>query len=280
MKKLIFKIQVIALTILLFAACKKDETKIFFLGGNAPVLGANKTSVVLTPATQNNEAITFNWTNPDYRFSTGISSHDVRYVIEMDVDPAFTSTKKKAFDSDLAKRLSKTFTVGELNNFLGNTMNLPLDQDVKIYARIVSYVADQQNQVRTGVLYSNAVSFNTKPYSPPPAVEPPTTNNLVLVGGASPGGWDNNANNTQVFTRVSNTLYELTIQLTGGGSVLFLPVPGSWDVKYGYDGANNTNTPSGDKLKKNGGDIIVPAASGNYKITVNFQNGTFTITPA
>ena len=280
MKTLILKMQVFALIVFLFSACKKDENKVFFLGGKSPVVGANKSNVVLTPATQNDEAITFKWTNPDYQFSTGISSHDVRYEIEMDVSATFNTASKRAFNSDMVRRLSKTFTVGELNNFLGNTMQVPLDQNVRIYARIVSYIADQQNQVRTGVLYSNTVFFDTKPYSPPPAVEPPSSNRLVAVGSATPGGWDNNASNTQVFTRVSNTLYEITIQLTGGGSILFLPVAGSWDDKYGWDGANNANNPVGDKLKRGGGDIKVPATSGNYKIVVNFQSGVFTITPA
>jgi hypothetical protein len=129
-------------------------------------------------------------------------------------------------------------------------------------------------------LYSNAVSFDTKPYSPPPAVQPPLTNKLYLVGGATPNSWTNDLNNPQVFTRVSNTLYEITIMLTGGGSLLFIPDPPSWDNKYGFDGSNNTNNVNGDKLRKGGGDIKVPDATRMYKITVNFQNGTFTITPA
>jgi hypothetical protein len=294
MKNLLLKFPVFALAVLFLSACEKDEVKIFFLGGKSPVLGSNKTNVVLTPATESNEAITFNWTNPDYQFTTGISSHDVRYEIEMDINPSFNSSNKRVFNSDMVKRLSKTFTVGELNNFLGNTMSLPLDQNVKVYVRILSYIADQQNQVRTGVLYSNAVSFDTKPYSPPPAVQPPANNTLYLIGNATStargypstepdGGWTNSgAIPTAVtFQRVGTThVYELTVRLDGGKSCLFLPVWGSWDVKYGYAGSNNTNNPTGDLLRMGGGDVIVPAASGNYKITVNFQNGTFTITPA
>ncbi len=280
MKKLLIFIPAFFFLAALFSSCKKDENKVFFLGGDAPSLSADKTNVVLTPGKESEEAITFRWTNPNYRFSTGLSSHDVKYEIEMDNTPNFNSTFKRAFNADLATRLSKTFGVGELNNFLGNVMQLPLEQNVKVYVRVVAFITDAQNGVKTGTTLSNTISFDTKPFAPPPAVIPPTSGRLVMVGSATPGGWDNNANNAQVFTRVSNTLYEITIQLTGGGSCLFLPVAGSWDDKYGWDGANNGNTPSGDRLRRGGGDIIVPAASGRYKVTVNFQTGFFSITPA
>ncbi|MCU0403088.1 MAG: SusE domain-containing protein [Chitinophagaceae bacterium] len=280
MKKLLTFLPAFILGAALFTSCQKDENKVFFLGGQAPSLSADKTVVVLTSGKESEEAITFRWTNPNFQFTTGVSSHDVKYEIEMDTTPNFNSKYKKAFNADLATRLSKTFTVGELNNFLGNVMQLPLEQNAKVFARVVAFITDAQNQVKTGTIFSNNVSFDTKPFAPPPAVEPPSSDRLVIVGSATPGGWDNNASNPQVFTRLSRTLYEITIQLNGGGSCLFLPVAGSWDDKYGWDGANNGNTPSGDRLRRGGGDIIVPAASGRYKITVNFQTGFFTITPA
>jgi hypothetical protein len=80
-----------------------------------------------------------------------------------------------------------------------------------------------------------------------------------------------------VFTKISKTVYEITINLNGGKSLLFLPVNGDWSDKYGWDGSNNLNNPDGDKLARGGGDIKVPAATGTYKITVNFQLGEFSI---
>jgi hypothetical protein len=55
-------------------------------------------------------------------------------------------------------------------------------------------------------------------------------------------------------------------------------VYGDWGNKYGFDGANNQNDVNGDNFKKEGGDIKAPAASGNYKIEVDFQRGKFTVT--
>jgi hypothetical protein len=38
------------------------------------------------------------------------------------------------------------------------------------------------------------------------------------------------------------------------------------------------NNPLGDDFKIGGGDLIAPAASGTYKIEVNFQTGKFKLT--
>jgi hypothetical protein len=191
------------------------------------------------------------------------------------VNNNFNSSRK--FVTTIARNLTTSFTVDRLNSILGNDMGLEFDKDVTVFARVVSSLRFEG--AVNGQLASNAITIRTRPFAPPPAVDLPTTGRLVMVGSASPGGWDNSAGNTQVFTKVSNTLYEITIQLNGGGSLLFLPVAGSWDDKYGWDGANNANNVNGDKLARGGGDIKVPAATGMYKVSVNFQNGRFTITP-
>jgi hypothetical protein len=275
MKNYLKALVLIAVSAIGFAGCKKDEQRNFYLGGKNPSITASKSAVVLTPATEPNEAITFNWTNPEYQFSTGLSSQDVQYTLEMDANAAFTSANK--YVTTISKELKKSFTVLELNSILGNTMMLEFGKEHTIYARIKSALKYESST--NAVLTSNSVSFKATPYAPPPAVEPPASGKLVLVGNGSPGGWDNNANNAQVFTKVSNTLYELTINLVANGSVLFLPVPGSWDVKYGWDGSNNANNVNGDKLSLGGGDIKVPATAGRYKISVNFQSGRFSFTP-
>jgi hypothetical protein len=84
---------------------------------------------------------------------------------------------------------------------------------------------------------------------------------------------------SQKFTQVSATVYELTIALTGGNSYLLLPVNGSWSDKYGGAGSgNNSNNVNGDDFKRGGSDLLAPAASGNYKISVDFVSGKFTLT--
>jgi hypothetical protein len=108
----------------LFAACDKDEHQIFYEGGTNPVL----TSTVTTPdlplsyANRDNEAIGLSWTNPNYKFTTGISSQDVNYQVEIDTAGAeFTSPSKQSVA--ISKDLSKSFIVSEFNGFLLNHYN-------------------------------------------------------------------------------------------------------------------------------------------------------------
>jgi hypothetical protein len=88
----------------------------------------------------------------------------------------------------------------------------------------------------------------------------------------------------QKFTQVTPTLYEITVNLNGGGSYLFVPRYGNWTAvppdpeKYGGTGANNTNNVNGDDFKPLGGDLLAPPATGTYKIVVDFQKGKFTVT--
>jgi hypothetical protein len=157
---------------------------------------------------------------------------------------------------------------------MGNTMRLQTARQYTFEVRVSSALGSAE----AAKLSSNIFKFTATPFSPPPKVVPPSTGKLFLVGDASPGGWNNPVPlPSQEFTKKSPTLYEITIALTGGKSLLFLPENGVW-VKYGYKGSNNNNNPNGDELAAEGGDIRTPAASGNYKIVVDFQLGLFTLT--
>jgi hypothetical protein len=50
---------------------KGKKTRIFMKGGTAPVLKASVAGpMILTDANKANEAIKFDWTNPNYKFTT------------------------------------------------------------------------------------------------------------------------------------------------------------------------------------------------------------------
>src|SRR5437762_8539189 len=228
MKK-IFGLLAFSLFFLGINSCKKAENKDFFEGGSAPSLSASTSAVTLEPGLEANTAIVLKWTNPEYMFTTGLSSQDVTYSLELDTLGAnFSSTKKVT--TVIAKDLSKSYTVGELNGILGNTMVLQLNprRNYTLQLRVIASIGSSVK------ITSNDISFTTKPFAPPPKVAPPASGKLYITGSATPGRWMGSPAPellSQKFTQVSSTLYVLSsIALTGGGSYLFVPLYGDWEI--------------------------------------------------
>ncbi|SDC85340.1 SusE domain-containing protein [Niabella drilacis] len=267
MKQIYFLMTVLVAFLTLFSACKKDEHQVVFEGGTAPVLSASSTSaIVLLSENKTNDAIRFNWTNPDYQFNTGISSQDVTYTLQ--VDTAGQGFKGRVSERAVTNDLATTLTVAELNKMVLDLGVAPETERV-VEFRIKSTISG------TAALYSNVVPVKTTPYAD---VKYPVPAKLFIVGNATPGGWNNPVPADQQFTLADATNFEITIPLTAGGSYLFIPVNGSWGAKYGADGDSGSNNPAGDNFKPEGGDMIAPSVSGTYKITVDFKTGKFTVT--
>lgn len=262
------------LTALCLWGCKKDETKLYFTGGTPPVLTSSAGADV-SYANADQVALTLNWTNPNYTFTTGVSSLDVSYNIEIDtVGSDFSNPAKKVITVN--KDLSFSFLASELNDIMLNQLSLQVSVPHTLEIRVVSSLVNN-----TAQLESNSVQFTATPYVIPPKIAPPASGTLYITGSATPANWMGGGDAevlSQKFTQVSPTQYEITIDLIGGGSYLFVPVYGDWNHKYGGVGANNTNNVNGDDFKPEGGDLLAPPASGTYKIVVDFQKGKFTVT--
>jgi hypothetical protein len=264
---------VLALALML-GSCEKQENKIFFEGGTEPVLTASKTALALSPTTESEEAIRFNWTNPNYLFTTGVSSQDVNYTLELDTLGGNFKSGAKSSQS-ISRDLTKSFTGLELNSLLGNTMLLQFGRRYTIEARVISSLAG--NAVP---LTSNKVSFTATPYAPPPKVPLPDAGTLWVTGDAFNSGWSNPLGTpfdvAQKFTKVSNTVYELVVQMKGGGAYKMIQEQGNWGTQYHM---LNGGTWEGGNLEKKDADPAFPGAptAGTYKITVNFQTGTFRV---
>ena len=258
-------------------SCKKEENKIYFEDGTPPALTSSPTgNIPLAFNNKDQQAVKLSWTNPDYRFTTGVSSQSVSYQVEIDTTGSnFTNPNRKILS--ISTDLSLTITQNDLNDYLLNQLQLSTTMTHNVEMRVRSTLAG--NAIP---LFSNVLKFTVKPYAIPPKVAPPASGKLFITGSASPGGWMGSPAaelSSQKFTQVSPTLYVLnSIALTGGGSYLFVPVYGDWGAKYGGVGANNTNNVNGDDFKPNGGDLLAPATSANYKIEVDFQRGKFTVT--
>ncbi len=274
MKKIIQPL-IIALSSLVFlASCSKEEDREIFFGGTAPVLGASVSGTIpLGFATENNPAVKFSWTNPEYDFASGINSQDVTYTLEIDVAGSnFASANKKAVS--ISKDLSVAYTQKEFNIILSDLklkLNVPAAVEVRVIASLGAAATN---------LISNVMRFNVTPFAPPPKVPIPTQGNLWVVGDAFASGWSNPLPTpfvtTQKFTQVSPTLYELVVAFKGGGNYKMLQDNGVWGTQYHMV----TGDATGGTFEKKDADpgFVGTSAAGNYKIVVDFQSGTFTVT--
>lgn len=278
MKRIINRFSFLLLAVVSLIACEKVENKISFKSGTEPVLTASTNAVRLEAGEEANMAIRLNWTNPNYQFTTGISSHDVKYKLEIDTLASFANPRR--FETVYLKDLSKTFTVGELNSIFGNTMQIPLDprRTYTFYARITSSLGIGTEAIP---YRSNTVSFTASHFPPPPKVPVPTAGTLWIVGSAVASGWSNPSPvwpapfaTSQRFTRRSTTLYELTIPMIPGGGYKLIQTEGDWGNQYSKLSGTALN---GEFERRDATQFDAPAQAGIYKLTFNFQLGTYTV---
>lgn len=275
--KNLFKSMLPVVAASLFAwGCEKDENMVMFDTGTNPVLSANTLAPQLVPGKEKEVAMTLNWTNPEYKFNTGISSQDVQYRLEFDTVGANFGNARKGIVV-VARDLSRSFTVEQMNALFSGAdgMRLPFDRDYNMEVRAISTIGTTALP-----LISNVLRFRVRPFSPPPVVVVPDAGTLWTVGDAFASGWNNNLPNgndvKQKFNRVSNTLYELVVDMPGGGAYKLIQQLGNWDTQYRMLAGG---TWEGGKFKKENSDPAFPGppTGGKYKITVNFQDGVYSV---
>jgi len=257
-------------------SCKKDEHKNYFDGGTAPILTANSTAIALSYANAANDAVTFSWTNPNYQFTTGISSQNVSYVLQIDTTGAnFTNPNRK--EVAISQDLSQTISVANFNDYLLNQLVLVPGKTHNLDIRIMSTLTNSSVP-----LYSNVLKFTVTPYAIPPKVVPPASGNLWIVGSSVASGWTNPLVSpydvSQKFTRVSETKYTIIVPLIGGSAngYKLLQINGDWNTQY--HALDGTVVSGGDfELKNSDPQFPSPAVSGTYKITIDFQRGKYTV---
>ena len=214
--------------------------------------------IVLQVSNASDNAVSFNWNASPYGNDT------INYALQIDVaGDNFTHPQVIKYGNALTSSISvidlntAAIAAGVLG---GSTKNVEF--------RIVSYLGTSYT---TPLGNSSVATISVTTFTP----IPPT---LYIVGDATAGGWNNPVPlPSQQFTRLDAVSYGIVVNLTAGGSYLFLPVNGDWSHKYG--GATATG---GALLADNavpGSNTPAPATSGTYQIVVNFQTGTYTVTP-
>ncbi len=279
MKKTILRLSTLILfTSFILGGCKKDETKLYFTGGTAPVLSATAASDTVSYLNADKTVLTLNWTNPNYTFTTGVSSIDVAYNIQIDtVGSNFTNPAKK--EITVSKDLTYSFKATDLNDIMQNQLNLAAGMAHNLEFRVISYLTNNSAQ-----LTSNSVQYIATPYVIPPKVPPSPSGELYITGSATDGGWMVGGGvgvpANQQFTKIDDLHYTITLHLNAGQEFLFIPVNGDWGNKYACK--NTVDHPQ----PKTGGDFGYnlsdnfpgPDADGTYKIDVDFQKGKYTVT--
>lgn len=269
MKK-IFNLCLMAM--LAFASCDKVDDLPFYDEGNASVLTASATSVAPLPADSNSNVLTLTWTYPNH----ATDSANIKYTIEID---SVTKNFSSPYTRIVMGRLSDTFTAKQLNNFLlskGYAFNSPVSMEVRM---ISSYANNNER------LVSNTIPVSMTPYKVPPKVPLPVTGKLFIVGSSTTnpvdGGWGNPVPTpVQELARLDETTWGGVFEMNGGGQYLLLPLNGNWDNKFAVQDNTIPGLDAGGDFGFNAPQNFPgPAASGWYKLIVDFQTGKFKLTP-
>jgi hypothetical protein len=112
----------------------------------------------------------------------------------------------------------------------------------------------------------------------PPLVEAPVANSLWITGTAVASGYINPLPTpydiTQKFAKITGSVYELTVNMPGGGKYKLIQTQGDWLTQY----HKVSGTWDAGVFEKKNADpeFDGPPSAGTYKITVDFMTGKYT----
>ncbi|WES98031.1 SusF/SusE family outer membrane protein [Chryseobacterium arthrosphaerae] len=250
-----FKILTVTAMGILFTACSKDEDQVILNETSQSKISADKTTVILDKNQLDKVAVNFNLVKSTFNIAI-VSTQQ----IELDIK-GNNFKKSKLID---VVNPTYSLTNKEFNTLmlaLNGVVNVPNQIDVRLKTTIGS-----------ASFYSNVVTLAVTPY-----ILGPTYNytDLYLIGDATSAGWTNEATNTK-FLPLQKTaaagVYSYTGYFAKGGFKM-IKTPGAWDPQYGMGAGAGILSTSGSS-----GDIKVDVA-GYYKLTVNTNTLTYTISP-
>jgi hypothetical protein len=148
------------MVVLTAAACKKEENKIYFEGKEAPVLSSTSNTIALSKPDSSKTAVILEWTNPEYKFTTGVSSHNVSYNLEIDTEGASFGSSVKQVVAE-GSNVTTRYTVAEFNDILLTKLKLTAGQPHDVEMRITANI----DNVAATKLVSNVLKFTVTPYA-------------------------------------------------------------------------------------------------------------------
>lgn len=233
----------------LFAACKKDLPVVTLDTSNPkePALTATESSLVLLEARQNNTAVIFNWTKPEYNFAAS-------FVYTLQFAKAGTNFASPINEA-VGTEVKKTYTEKSFNALM-LSLGLKPGQEGQVQVRLKSVMNDS-----IAPLYSNTHAMAVTPYS---------LEQFLYVPGDHQG-WSPSTGSI-IRSPEKNNKYEGYVYIgSGNRKFKFTDAP---DWNNGIFGDENASGTSG-KISTPGNDFLV-ASFGYWRINADLVNKTWT----
>ncbi|MEZ4803561.1 MAG: SusE domain-containing protein [Gelidibacter sp.] len=210
-------------------------------------------SIVLSDATPDDNAVTVEWEDPDFNADPTNTLVSVNYDVEASLAGTdFASVVSLGTTSDAT---SLAVTHSDLNSAAAAAGLAPEEVgslDVRIKATIVTASGNIER-------YSDSITISVTPYS--------TSAGLSTWGvvGSGYNNWGAFADGQFYTTQQPNVVVAYVTLVTG--EIKFRE-NNDWGNNLGDDGANGTLEPNG---------ANIPVTAGTYKITINFNDNTYTM---
>jgi starch-binding outer membrane protein SusE/F len=224
---------------------------------------AEGVSYILSEENAEDTLITFGWSPANYPVD---NMGDVQYHLEFDAagnDFASAIRYVSTFENSF-KMVS-----GELNTALE-----PLSLDTALSHPVEFRILSQFPGVKSSVVNSEPLTISIKPFF---VVVPP----IYLLGDATTAGWSNTA--ALEMTHVEDKIFTITTTLDGD-MIKFIKTLGAWAPQWGTDDTGTWESgPLVYRLTDDEPDpvaIPAPPTAGEYVITADIDNLTYTVEPA
>src|SRR5438270_8988210 len=133
-------------------SCTKKENKVYLEGSTPLVLKSSiNGNIPLDFKTKDQEAVRLSWTNPNYVFTTGVSSQNVSYLVEIDTAGSnFTNPQRKMLS--ISNDQSLSISQNDFNDYLLNQLRLDSLMSHNLEIRVTASLASGTVPIASNVL--------------------------------------------------------------------------------------------------------------------------------
>lgn len=264
MKNLFNKIYILTLLTVALFACEKDEEQLVATTATNPTLNVSASTLVLKNSEANNEAVVFNWTPVDVKWSNSTVAPQgaMRYFLQFD-------QQGEGFASpvviDMGTSLEKRYTVSEFNALLLERLEMEGFTTSEIEVRVRAALGPNVEGALSAPVTLTVTPYDEIKYAP-----------VYMVGDATQFEWDN-AKATPMFISQNGKGVFVYTGLFKAGGFKFLKQQGQWAPMWGVDG-NGGLVARPTEADPDPNSITVQT-QGYYSVTVDTVNMTYSFAP-